>query len=208
MEQANVEAAQTLIDKINEKLKLKCPKLNLVIVKYGYKTVKLCLNKDNNCISNLVINNDNARYNILSNTEKKYEGKKYNKLLTAVSIVIANALDESLTVLYSNTQVDARKHILEKYIHKKTEVPSTSYHYDIIEVPSTSYELNIKDNQVIANKIIDDVISELDCGDDVMPFSPPFNSGGNKTKRNKHKRKKSKSTLKQNKSKRYYNNLK
>lgn len=199
MEQPNIDAAQELLDSINIKIQSKCPSLNLTIVKFGYKTAILCLNKGSECMSRLDINNFNDTYNILSETEPKYRGKKYNKLLTAVSIVIANSLDSTLTELFSSTSVKERKVILEQYNHTKKELQYYQiYNNNANEEKKYEYRLNLKENQKKANETIDSIITNLDCSDGrINSF---VRSGGKMSKRKKVvKRKTVKRKVKQNK---------
>ena len=149
-----------IIDEINQKLKRKCPSLEIKINKKGIQH-SLNLEKAGRMMSHLIIQDDNNTYNILSTTEPGYEGKKYNKLLTAVSIVIASSLNGP-SKLFSSTSVPQRKKILEYY-----EVESKIEIHDDYYMPSSSpnsspekktyyYLINMKlpKNQEIANRII------------------------------------------------------
>ena len=169
-----------IIDEINQKLKRKCPSLEIKINKKGIQH-SLNLEKAGRMMSHLIIQDDNNTYNILSTTEPGYEGKKYNKLLTAVSIVIASSLNGP-SKLFSSTSVTARKKILEYYeveskieIHDDYYMPSSKSSPE--EKKTYDYLINMKlpKNQEIANRIINETIQNLNCSD---------SKGGAKSKKN------------------------
>ena len=113
----------SLISDLNEKLKEKCTELKLTIDSSpGKGTFKLCLLNNNECVSYLIINDDNNTFNILSKTEAGHENRGYNKFLTAVSICLVDTMTH-FKVLFSSTSVAARIHILSEYNHisKKDE---------------------------------------------------------------------------------------
>jgi hypothetical protein len=160
-----------IIDEINQKLKRKCPSLEIKINKKGIQH-SLNLEKAGRMMSHLIIQDDNNTYNILSTTEPGYEGKKYNKLLTAVSIVIASSLNGP-SKLFSSTSVPQRKKILEYYeveskieIHDDYYMPSSSPNSSP-EKKTYDYLINMKlpKNQEIANRIINETIQNLNCSD-------------------------------------------
>ena len=174
------EDAIKIIDEINQKLKRKCPSLEIKINKKGIQH-SLNLEKAGRMMSHLIIHDDNNTYNILSTTETKYEGRKYNKLLTAVSIVIASSLNGP-SKLFSSTSVTARKKILEYYeveskieIHDDYYMPSSKSSPE--EKKTYDYLINMKlpKNQEIANRIINETIQNLNCSD---------SKGGAKSKKN------------------------
>lgn len=174
------EDAIKIIDEINQKLKRKCPSLEIKINKKGNQH-SLNLEKAGRMMSHLIIQDDNNTYNILSTTETRYEGRKYNKLLTAVSIVIASSLNGP-SELYSQTSVAARKKILEYYevkskieIHDDYYMPSSKSSPE--EKKTYDYLINMKlpKNQEIANRIINETIQNLNCSD---------SKGGAKSKKN------------------------
>jgi hypothetical protein len=173
-----------IIDEINQKLKRKCPSLEIKINKKGIQH-SLSLEKAGRMMSHLIIQDDNNTYNILSTTEPRYEGRKYNKLLTAVSIVIASSLNGP-SKLFSNTSVAARKKILEYYeIESKIRIHDYYYMPSSKSTPKSSseeektydYLINMKlpKNQEIANRIINETIRNLNCSD---------SKGGAKSKKN------------------------
>ena len=114
---AITSGTNTFILNLNEKLKENCPDLQLSIFPFGKDTFKLCLLNNNVCASYLIINNDNDNLNILSETNNEYQGRGYNKFLTAVSICLADTMTECKE-LYSSTSVKARIHILSEYNHR------------------------------------------------------------------------------------------
>ena len=174
------EDAIKIIDEINQKLKRKCPSLEIKINKNGIQH-SLNLEKAGRMMSHLIIQDDNNTYNILSTTETRYEGRKYNKLLTAVSIVIASSLNGP-SKLFSSTSVTARKKILEYYeVESKIEIHDDSYMPSSKSSPEEKktydYLINMKlpKNQEIANRIINETIQNLNCSD---------SKGGAKSKKN------------------------
>lgn len=116
------DKTNSLISELNEKLKNNCTGFELIILSYNTTMFKLCLLKNNVCVSYLIINDDNNTFNILSKTEAEHEGKGYNKFLTAVSICLVDTMTY-FNVLFSSTSVAARIHILSEYNHisKKDE---------------------------------------------------------------------------------------
>jgi len=97
------------LNELNEKLKLKCSNLELKIGNYydlpgdiesiysdihgpGDELV-LCLYLNDNCISNItLVYLDNNIMEINSKTREDYGGKKYNKLLRSVVVIIASLI--------------------------------------------------------------------------------------------------------------------
>ena len=116
------DKTNSLISKLNEKLKDKCTGFELRILPYQGNMFELCLLKNNVCVSYLIINDDNNNFNILSKTEAGHENRGYNKFLTAVSICLVDTMTH-FKVLFSSTSVAARIHILSEYNHisKKDE---------------------------------------------------------------------------------------
>ena len=104
-----------LISDLNEKLEENCPDLQLTVFPIGVD-VKLCLLNKDECVSYLTINDYNGTFNILSRTNDEYQGRGYNKFLTAVSICLADTMTAS-EYLFSSTNVEARIRILKEYKH-------------------------------------------------------------------------------------------
>ena len=100
--------AKETIKELNELLKLKCSNLSLNL-DYVYKlkgtiaiytepadvdTLILCLYNNNNCVSSIELGLDlDGNLHINSKTISEFEGKKYNKLLRGVVIIIASLID-------------------------------------------------------------------------------------------------------------------
>jgi len=63
--------------------------------------LKLCLYKNDNCVSSIKLEKINNELLITSNTIPEFEGRKFNKLLRAISIVIAKQVDPSLLFVVS-----------------------------------------------------------------------------------------------------------
>ena len=80
-----------LISNLNEQLKTNCSDLQLTISQFG-ADFKLCLLNNDVCVSYLTINDINGFFNILSQTNDEYQGRGYNKFLTAVSIYLADTM--------------------------------------------------------------------------------------------------------------------
>ena len=111
----------SLISDLNKKLEENCHHLQLTLTKSkNGEDVKLCLLYKGACASYLTINDITGSFNILSRTNDEYQGRGYNKFLTAVSIYLADTMTE-YDELYSSTSVEARIHILSQYEHRLEE---------------------------------------------------------------------------------------
>lgn len=194
----------TFILNLNEKLKENCPDLQLSIFSFGKDTFKLCLLNNNVCASYLIINNKNDNFNILSKTNIEYEGRGYNKFLTAVSICLADTMTTS-EYLFSSTSVRARIHILSEYEHRLEENenflrrPHHPHHPP--PPPPLNFFVPIYKNKNKAQDIITKWINNK-CA----KSKSNVNGGGKKTRRNKQrqKNKKQRQKSKKNKTKRLY----
>jgi hypothetical protein len=112
-EEINIELAQNKLQHLDELLKIRCPKMSLTL-DYIYNMKEnvesysgfihpllLCLNNNEfSCISNIELFIKDGVLTINCQTNNGFEGKKYNKLLRAVVILIAPYLD--CTKLTSN----------------------------------------------------------------------------------------------------------
>jgi len=110
------DGTQGLISEINKQLTEKCPELNISIIQLGSE-LKLCLNINDKCVSDLMIDNQGGNYNILSETLKEHRRKGYNTFLTAVSIYIADTMT-SYENLYVSSDIGEIIRMLTKYNHK------------------------------------------------------------------------------------------
>ncbi len=100
----NLKCIKERLDELNKILQIKYPDLHLEIDDYynldGISSIAhsnedyiLCLYFDKKCISMIKLRyiGDNMM-EIASTTEKEYEGKKYNKLLRIISVIIASKM--------------------------------------------------------------------------------------------------------------------
>ena len=181
-----------LISDLNEKLEENCPDLQLTVFPIGVD-VKLCLLNKDECVSYLTINDYNGTFNILSRTNDEYQGRGYNKFLTAVSIYLADTMTEC-DELYSSTSVEARIHILSQYEHRLEEDEE-----DEEEIPEKllNFFIPIDENKNQAENIITEWIQNK-C----VKNKANVKGEGNKTRRNKQRRKSKRRKSKRRKSKR------
>jgi len=97
----NNEIIQENLTVLNNKLKTKCPYMRLVFDNYynlkgqlslffdnKYDTYILCLYYKENCISSIMLEFKDNKFEINSNTHPHYDNNKYNKLLRCVIIII------------------------------------------------------------------------------------------------------------------------
>lgn len=76
------------INEINKRLQEKCPNLEIKLEKN-----KLCIIYKNECISNILLKCKNKEIiEIDTYTKPNFEGKKYNKLLRAITIILLSTL--------------------------------------------------------------------------------------------------------------------
>lgn len=105
----NLDKINEKLTELNTKLQDKCPELSLKLDKYYNLTgnlsvynkqynknntnLVLCLYYNYNCVSSIILNyKDNGIIEIDSLTSKKMEGKKYNKLLRSILILVSSSL--------------------------------------------------------------------------------------------------------------------
>ena len=181
-----------LISDLNEKLKTNCPDLQLTVFPKGID-FKLCLLNNDVCVSYLTINDINGFFNILSQTNDEYQGRGYNKFLTAVSIYLADTMTE-YQELYSSTSVKARIHILSQYNHRLEEYEEDG---EDGEDKPLNFFIRIDENKNKAENIITEWIQNK-C----VKNKANVEGGGNKTRRNKQRRKSKRRKSKRRKSKR------
>lgn len=102
---------EKLLD-INKKLNDKCKHLYIVInFAYEFKNITakqflqtnkellLCLNYKNICISSLKLDIKDDTISLSSSTEKNFEGYKFNKLLSAILILIAKYINPNIKTI-------------------------------------------------------------------------------------------------------------
>ena len=129
----DLQNAKKNISEINSVL---CPGLRLVldydyllkgeVSTYQYNIrqpydLKLCLYdlNSNNCVSSIKYDFKNTDVYITSNTNPAFEGRKYNKLLRAVSIVVSRIIYPEATKLLSIPFNIVSLYLLIHYYHAK-----------------------------------------------------------------------------------------
>jgi hypothetical protein len=187
----------TKIEEINNQLKSKCIDLELSIFNFGID-IKLCLNLNSQCVSDLIITDDNSTFNILSETSENHRGKGYNKFLTAVSIYLAKTLmEKKIDYLFSSTVVKERIHILSQYKNyiveklkenKKNHGIDEDEDEDEDEDTTYIFHIPIDDNETFAKEIIDTWINN-NCTKKggKFKYSTKKNKKGKKNKTKKQK---------------------
>lgn len=102
---ANLVCIKDRLHELNQVLQINCPKLHLEmddfykmdgieINNYNNEDYILCLYMNEKCISKIKLKYIGTdMLEISSSTDEKYEGKKYNKLLRIVSVIIAPKLN-------------------------------------------------------------------------------------------------------------------
>jgi hypothetical protein len=161
----NYEAAQPVIDEVNEALHQKCPSLHLefntnldtlgrvpVLVNDYDEPIllTLCLFNKANCISSIIFDlrketDGHYELEINSKTEPLFEGNKYNIFLRGVSILIAphfttkeqNEEDDAVSIDYiiSRGVNPASVYVLQKYFNATAQ---DQFHHDIDQATLTS----------------------------------------------------------------------
>lgn len=180
-----------LISELNNKLKENCPDLQISILPHGKDTFKLCILNNNVCVSYLIITDDNNTFNIISETDKEYQGKGYNKFLTAVSICLADTMT-NCRELVSSTYVEARIHILSEYEHTLEKDKEDDYSNFFVPIYKNNFFVPIYENKNKAEEIMSKWINNK-C--------VKANVGGKKIRRNKQRRKSQKRKASRRKSK-------
>jgi hypothetical protein len=125
-----LEHAQSKVSELTGILQTKCPNLSLhldyiynmhppnnrfaIRVRNPYLLI-LCLYNEHGCISSISINFEDESINIDSVTDSNFEGKKYNKLLRCVIILISVLLPQRITLINSTTINPISAYLLIKY---------------------------------------------------------------------------------------------
>jgi|688.fasta_scaffold287972_2 hypothetical protein len=105
----NLDAAKEIIRRLNIELDGPCPDFKISIDyvlnlkdpsfvsiyedEFNPYSLLLCLFNGNNCVSSLILHFNNTKLIIDSKTHENYEGRKFNKLLRAVIIIIGKSLE-------------------------------------------------------------------------------------------------------------------
>jgi len=169
-----------LISNLNEQLKTNCPDLQLTISQFG-ADFKLRLLKNGACVSLLTISDQYDAFSILSQTNDEYQGRGYNKFLTAVSIYLADTMTKHKE-LFSSTSNKARIHILSQYDHRLKEYEDQEDE-DEDEDKTLYFFISINKNKDKAINILTEWIQNK-CVKNKANVN-----GGKKTRRNKQRRK-------------------
>ena len=130
----DLQLAKEIIDMLNRALDEKCPgfRLNIDYILdlpnpsfvtlfseiIEPRTLLLCLFNGNNCISSLTLKIERDVINIDSQTNKRYEGRKFNKLLRAVIIIIGIKLDAR--IVRSEAVNPISVYLMKNSFHAKT----------------------------------------------------------------------------------------
>jgi hypothetical protein len=164
----------------------------------------LCLFKDNNCISSLEIelNEDYVSFN--SKTDDPYEGRKFNKLLRAVIIIIAKAIDPELLRVHSYAVSSTSAYLMLRYFNavhipeSREQIFNKNTSFKTIETAmdnnthdtiSTEVELNDKNIQN-AISVFNLTTFQINCGPLIAVAK------GHKTRRHKTRRHKTRHSIK------------
>jgi hypothetical protein len=211
-----LDIAKAVVNDLNVELNKTCPnfKINIDYV-FNLKepsfvttysppmvdTLLLCLFNDNNCVASLTVKfhfMDARKIDIDSRTELRYEGRKFNKLLRSVLIIISKALDERKQFISS----EAINPISALLMIKSLNAISKNYAGEIILDKSSTFEdiksaIEVAPNKSVisivelndeniqnAQEVFNRTIQEINCGS----LDEDVKSGG-KRKRQYSKRK-------------------
>jgi hypothetical protein len=132
----DLDLAKKEIDQLNKLLKCDYLSKNTISIDYIFNlknesitptnqdkyNLILCLFNDKTCVSSITISqmenyNGTKELMIDSNTNDEYEGRKFNKLLRAVAIIIAKKLDDQNKFVVSNAVNPISLHLMTKYFN-------------------------------------------------------------------------------------------
>ena len=226
----NLDMAKSVIDDLNIELNKTCPdfKINIdyvlnlkdpsLVTSYeepNPSSLLLCLFNNNNCVSSLSIKfYESNNMTISSRTSKYYEGRKFNKLLRAVLLIIAKEINKKCQIINSYAINPISAFVMIKRLNAEFKgrilLNKNSSFEDIKtfmdsnpdEGLLTKTELNAENIQN-ATAVFFETIREINCG----PLVDDIKAGGKiKTKKGKSKnfkkRKSKQRKSKQRKSKR------
>jgi len=151
----NLTNAKAELSKLNELLKAKCKGLRLEL-DYAYNmgcpmtsivseietitptTLILCLFNSIECISSIIISIEDENIMVInSSTKDEFEGKKYNKLLRCVIILIAFDISDQITTLRSNATNLVSAYLMitsfDAIILDAEEAPENQVFFDFLE---------------------------------------------------------------------------
>lgn len=220
----NLDVAKGIVNNLNFELNKTCPNFRINIdyifnlenpssvvafsslASQDPYTLLLCLFNGNNCVASLTVKfhfMDARKMDIDSKTDTRYEGRKFNKLLRCVLIIIAKALDErkqfisseainpisALLMIKSLNAVsknDSGEIILDKSssFEDITSTIEANPNKSVISVVELNDE-NIQNAQAVFNR----TIQEINCGP--LASNPDDVKAGGKRKRQYSKRKSS-----------------
>jgi hypothetical protein len=204
----NLDTAKQIITVLNADLHHTCPNFSLNI-DYVFNlpdpsfitafslpayasTLLLCLFIDNNCVSSLEVEIDKHRnLTISSRTDKPYQERKFNKLLRAVIIIIARAIEPEMKNVMSEAVTDTSAYLM---IHSFNAV----YEDDkiIIDKNSTFDEVTAALNELLsitsgvaltdenvqnAVAVFNETLGRVNCG----PLTATATAKGLKTRRHR-----------------------
>lgn len=183
------------LEGINKKLNKKCPELNIKFEDYtpikvsNIKTSRiiddvylLCMYYNKKCISHIELYYHNIQgvLEFRSYTENKYEGKKYNKLLRSLIIILTalivckkhkfkflysqaiNPISAWLLINNFNTILYSKHKNLQKVLKTKTDLKLKKWIFNTYKKKNyidIYMELN-KNNVKLANKLLDKLLSD------------------------------------------------
>ena len=203
----NLDKTNEKITELNTKLQDKCPELSLKLDKYYNLTgslsvynkqynenntnLVLCLYYNYNCVASIILNyKDNGIIEIDSLTSKKMEGKKYNKLLRSIIVLLASSLVCGKTKIhtinslainpisawlligyYDSTYTSDPPHLFDKFISENKEMNKRdlifgAYKKDInLKIKVSITENNIDKATNIFNSLLKNDSKSIKCVD-------------------------------------------
>jgi|LauGreDrversion2_6_1035139.scaffolds.fasta_scaffold02283_1 hypothetical protein len=178
---------------------------------YLQPSIVLCLFTGNHCVSSITMNIDADELSIDSKSDDQYEGRKFNKLLRAVAIIISKSISESVRVVESFAINWISAFLMIKYFNAvpvKQGVNITKDTENLREVIKTYFDNNVsmairvelnEANIANATAVFHETIQIMDCG----PLS-----GGLKRTRKSNKQRKIRRTRKTRKTRRTMKTMK
>jgi len=220
----NLDAAKAVINDLNIELNKICPdfKINIdyffnlkessIVTTYSppvVDTLLLCLFNGNNCVSSVTVKfnfMDPRKIDIDSRTDIRYEGRKFNKLLRSVIIIISKAFDERKQFITSEAinpisaylmikslnalSINSSGELLDKtstFDEIKTAIESQP-NKSIISTVELSVE-NIENAKAVFNR----TITEINCAslfaEAISDVNTDIKSGGKRKNKQSFKRK-------------------
>ena len=149
----DLTTAQEKLAELNKTLQNKCPELSLNL-NYTYNLTGdissysnvpefliLCLYSGNNCVSSIQIIPKKASktVEIRSRTDKNYEGKKYNKLLRSVVIILSSLLN--IHEIHSAAENIISALLLLKYFNAEIKEEGNDDFFEFLESKNTTIEM-------------------------------------------------------------------